>query len=105
MIFPPAKAPQEWSSEHAQALKAALESDAVKLALEWVAFHAPKLLDGSDVNKTLVASGEVKGYSNALMELFSLTVEQPAEVKPPTNYPDLDDDSQWPENKPQPNQP
>lgn len=105
MIFPPSKAPKEWTSEHAQLLKLALESDAVKLALDWVAFHAPKLLDGSDVNKTLVASGEVKGYSNALAELFSLTVEQPAEVAPPENYPDLDNDSLWPEKNPTPNQP
>lgn len=87
--------PQEWNSEHAAALKAVLESDIVKLALQWVAFHGPKLLDGTDVNKTLVASGEVKGYSNAIKELFSLTREQPAEVQPPEAYPSLDDDSKW----------
>lgn len=102
MILSPPKAPNDWTSEHAQNLKAVLESDVMKLALGWVLFRAPKLLDGADVNKTLVASGEVKGFSNAIAELFSLTVEQPPEVKPPEAYPDIDDDSKWTTTQTQP---
>lgn len=87
--------PGKWTSVEAKILRDFLNSDVGRLALEWVVFRAPELLDGSDKNKTLVASGEVKGYQNAISTLWNLTVEQPAEAKIPENYPDLNDDSAW----------
>lgn len=62
--------------------------------------QVPSLLDGSDVNKTLVASGVVKGWGDSLRALLNLTVEQPAPVKAPEAYPSLDDESAW--EKPEP---
>lgn len=88
--------PKEWDSKNAQDLRALLDSDVFRLALAWVGTRAPKLLDGSDPNKALVASGRVEGFNEAIRELFSLTREQPPEVKKPESYPDLDDESQWP---------
>lgn len=95
MIFSSSLEPKKWTSVEAKLLRDFLDSDAGKLALDWVIFQAPELLDGSDRGKTLVASGEVKGYQGALTNLYSLTVEQPAEAKVPENYPDLDSDSAW----------
>lgn len=57
--------------------------------------QVPSLLDGSDVNKTLVASGVVKGWGDALRALLNLTVEQPAPVRAPEAYPPLDDEAAW----------
>lgn len=86
--------PKEWDSTHRQELQVFLQSATGKLAVEWMMYLAPSLLDGADVNKTLVASGEVKGYGSALQTLFGLLIEKPKdEEKKPTNYPDLDDDS------------
>lgn len=88
--------PPDWNSDHAKLLRDFLESEAGQLALAWVSHNAPTLLDGSDVHKTLVASGEVKGYGRALAELVSLTYEKPkVEQEPTPNFPDLDDDAQW----------
>lgn len=94
------KQPTEWTSDNRKILETFLESETGKLALAWVEFHAPKLLDGSDVNRTLVASGCVKGYADAVSELISLTGEQPPEVQPPNSYPDLDNDALWDGAKP-----
>lgn len=88
--------PPEWTSDHRKLLQDFLESDAGQIALAWVAHNAPSLLDGSDVNKTLVASGEVKGFNRFLSELISLTYEKPTSEAPAsTSFPDLDDNSKW----------
>ena len=96
MIFSSVE-PTKWDSLHAYELKTFLESPTGNLALQWLAFKGPDLLDGADINKTLVASGEVKGYSSAIENLFSLTKIQPEEAKIPENYPDLSNDAAWAE--------
>ncbi len=87
--------PKKWESVDAATLRSILESDVMQRALAIVADKAPDLLDGSDVNKTLVASGKVQGFNLFLHELFLLVVEQPEQPTAPTNYPDIDDDSKW----------
>lgn len=86
----------EWSVDDALNLRNFLDSTSGRRSIEWLRFLSPQLLDGSDVNRTLVASGEVKGYNSALDLLFMLTRENPSE-KPeePEAYPSLDDDSKW----------
>jgi len=90
--------PPDWDSVHAENLRIFLRSDSGQLAMEWVSYFAPELLDGSDVNKTLVASGEVKGYTRAIGNLLSLTREAPQPASTPTDeFPDLDDNEKWSE--------
>ena len=89
------KALPEWSSDDAAALKLFLESDLGSRAMAHVLVEQPSLLDGSDVNKTLVASGQVQGFVLAIESLFRLTYEQPEPIEAPTDYPNLDDDSKW----------
>lgn len=95
MIFPTATTPAAWTSDHAKQLKTFLATDAGQLALQWVAHFCPPLLDGDHINKTLVASGAVKGYQDALSQLIALTYEQPKDEVASDNYPSLDDDSAW----------
>lgn len=100
-MLPPNIKP-DWSSDDALALRAFLQSDTGQRALHHLAESAPALLDGSDVNKTLVASGCVKGFSDAINALISLTVETPESITPVKSaFPDLDDESSWnPDNTP-----
>jgi len=67
--------------------------------LQLVDMGAPELLDGSHKSKTLVASGAVFGYRDAINTIFKLTYENPnAPVVPDVvteNYKSLDDDSAW----------
>ena len=91
----PTKENVAWESDDAKRLADFLESSTGQRALEIVAGMAPPLLDGSDVNKTLVASGAVKGYGEALRNLFSLLVVQPPQPKIRDAYPSLDDEAQW----------
>lgn len=95
MIITSDAPPRKWTSVEAKILRDFLNSDTGQLALEWAAYKAPELLDGTHKNKTLVAGGEVKGYQNALAALWNLTIEQPVEATNPENYPDLDDPTQW----------
>jgi len=96
MIFSlPTKTLSEWNSEDAKLLRDLLENSTFGKAIAFVLDQAPKLLDGSDVNKTLVASGKVDGYNEALQNLFRLTHEQPPTTPESEAYPSLDDESKW----------
>ena len=58
---------------------------------------APALLDGADVNKTLVRNGELRGFQSALRELIVIQGNEPQPQRDPISdaYPSLDDDSKW----------
>ena len=92
--------PVEWTSEHAVQLREALNSELFTLAISHVVAERPELLDGADVNKTLVRNGEVKGFDAALTSLFTLTHTQPVEAVASPIYPPLDDDRHWQELEP-----
>jgi hypothetical protein len=95
----PTKSETPWESINAAALREFLESTTGQRALMHLSDQVPPLLDGGDVNRTLVRSGEVKGWNTALTALLNLTIEQPAPVKISETYPSLDDDSSWEDGK------
>lgn len=96
MFIPTNREPPEWTSDDALTLKAFLESSTGHKLAQTLAFIAPTLLDGEHKNKTLVASGVVKGYTEAIENLFSLQNSRPKETEPQSeNYPSLDDDTKW----------
>lgn len=96
MFFQADQPPADWTSVEAKELRTFLDSYAGKLALEWIAHLAPALLDGADVNKTLVASGVVKGYGEALNTLFSLRASRLVpDAHSSEAYPDLDSPTAW----------
>lgn len=95
MIISPNEAP-EWNSDSASELSGFLGSSTGQKLIQLLAFFAPTLLDGADVNKTLVTSGEVKGYTNAVGQIISLQTSRPVESQGvPDTYPDIDNDTLW----------
>lgn len=105
MILAPAT-PPEWTSENAAALKEFLSSTTGIRLQQVIAYNCPPFLDGSDVNRTLVAGGKRAGYEEALAYLNSLVTVQPEQPEQPFSetYPPLEDDSKWDNvlTKPQP---
>lgn len=95
MIIAPTNTPKDWSSENSRTLRNFLATETGTRLMEWLAYYAPELLDGSDVNKTLVASGVYKGYHKAVSQIISLVTEQPKEAEAPEMYPSLDNDGAW----------
>jgi len=91
----PTNTPIKWESEDAKRLSDFLESSTGQRAITLVAGMAPALLDGSDVNKTLVASGKVAGYGESIQNLFNLTVVQPPQPQTRDAHPDLDNEALW----------
>src|SRR5262245_46537395 len=88
----------EWEQDDAQRLREFLASQTGQRTLAWLKYWAPSLLDGKDVNMTLVASGEVKGFSEAVEYLHFLSKENPVadnHLERTPEYPDLEDDSKW----------
>lgn len=96
MIFQTDKLP-EWTSDQALELRTFLQSSTGRAAITHVLSERPVLLDGSDVNRTLVANGDVRGFVLAIESLFRLTWEQPSQEPASSEYPPLDDDKAWEE--------
>lgn len=94
-MLPPTTQPPEWDSADANNLKLFLGTPTGTRMLGHLYFLCPSLLDGSDVNKTLVASGAVKGYTRAVETLISLTTEKPATPVVSESYPSLENDALW----------
>lgn len=94
-MLPPNLKP-DWSSNDCLSLRAFLDSDTGQRMIYHLGESAPSLLDGTHKNKTLVASGVVKGYTEALANIFSLLVEPPKSVPPEkSSHPSIDDESAW----------
>jgi len=89
-----------WESTDAHKLREFLETPTGQKVLRHLTDLIPGLLDGADVNKTLVRSGEVKGSQLILTGLVSLVVEQPAPTPQPETYPSLDDEKAWDNEQP-----
>lgn len=77
--------------------KSFLNSETGQRLLPKLAESAPILFDGTDVNKTLVRNGELRGYQEALHTLLSLAEPPPETVPSSDAFPRLDDDSKWPD--------
>jgi len=104
MVLLPTTNPSEilWESTDARKLREFLESVTGQKVLRHLSDSIPLLLSGEDVNTTLVRSGEVKGAQLIFSSLVSLIVEQPAQPKEKETYPDLDNESAWVGEQPQP---
>jgi hypothetical protein len=101
-----AQEPPEFNSDHCKILRDFLNSETGQIAIAWVVHNRPALLDGGDVNKTLVSCGEVKGFDRFLSELISLTYEKPVKTEPENAaFPDLDNDAAWPKEGPEAERP
>lgn len=86
----------EWDSKDRMVLEEFLQSPTGQRLIDVLAHYAPPFGDGADANKTLVSSGRVEGYAEAVGWVVRLTKEHPTEKKPAkAEYPDLDDNTAW----------
>lgn len=85
-----------WNSEDTNLLRQFLETRSGSKVVAKLAESAPTLLDGGHANKTLVRCGELRGYQFALREILFLAYPPPAPPVETAAYPDLGDDSAWP---------
>jgi hypothetical protein len=86
----------DWDSDDTRALREFFKTRTGSKVIGRVSEFMPPLLDGGDVNKTLVRNGEVRGWSDAIRTLVGLSIATPTPDSPvPTNYPSLTDDSAW----------
>lgn len=86
-----------WTSTDAKAWREFLQNPTGQRLLAGIALEEPELLDGADVNKTLVRSGEVRHQKRLVSFFLQLTggaIESAPAAEPPA-YPDLEDDSHW----------
>lgn len=95
MVNPPTAKTAEWTSDDAIALRTFLETVTGQRALVHMGEACAELLGGGELHAILIRSGEVKGYSAALVNLISLTTETPESTPEKPLYPDLDDESAW----------
>lgn len=88
-----------WSSDDEAHWNSFLLTETGKRLLPKLAEKVPALLDGGEINRLLVRSGEVRGFQLAISSLLDLTHSPPLPTKEPMAYPPLDDDSHWNEDK------
>jgi len=99
MFVLPTTKPLEWDSTEAGILRTFLDSPTGQKILTLLHGRIPGLLDGGDVNKILIRSGQVAGAQMIFDSLVSLIVERPIELQSiqqtEENYPDLDHPNAW----------
>lgn len=97
------KATPYWTSTEASVWREFLNTDTGKKLLRFLAEEAPSLLRKGDVNEILIRSGEVANHHDVLAALIDLTgtneVQHVEETVSGSEYPPLEDDSQWPGDK------
>lgn len=85
-----------WDAEDAAIFAGFLQTVTGRRLVPKLFENAPVLLDGADVNKTLVRNGEFRGFSEAVRNFLSLQTVVP-ETKSDTHesYPSPENDSAW----------
>jgi len=81
-----------WSSDDELRWNSFLLTETGKRLLPKLAEKFPTLLDGGDVNRVLIRSGEVRGFQLAISSMLELTHSPPLPAKQIENYPSLTDD-------------
>lgn len=76
-----------------------LDTQTGQRLLPKLAEAAPILLDGENINQTLVRNGELRGFQLALKTLLELTEIPSLPPAPIEAYPALENDSAWNDNK------
>lgn len=88
-----------WSSYDEFRWNSFLQTETGKRLIPKLAERLPALLDGGDVNRILIRTGETRGFQLSISVLLELTHAQPLPVKSEQAYPDLEDDTAWENNK------
>lgn len=84
-----------WTSEDVDIFRGFFTTRTGQKFLPVLAERVPTLLDGGDINRTLVRNGEVRGYQAALKEIYFLAFPPPLPEPEQSEYPSLLDDKAW----------
>jgi hypothetical protein len=87
----------EWTSEDVLQWRNFLATTAGSRLLPKLVESAPALLQEGDVNSILIRNGKVLGFQESVRTLLSLAVIQPDPPQMESAYPDVTDDSKWPD--------
>lgn len=88
-----------WSSDDEANWRAFLQTKTGSKLLPKLLEVTPALLSGGGANEIFIRSGEVRGVQIIAREMFALTHAKPLPSFMADAYPDLDDNSKWPEEK------
>jgi hypothetical protein len=91
-----------WNRDAAALLKQFLETGAGKTFIAQLGYRRPNFSGASEPNAVALQAKFVAGFEACLAQIMILTEPPAEEERPVNNYPDIDDDSQWP--KPNPEQ-
>lgn len=84
-----------WSSDDEFRWNAFLQTETGKRLIPKLAERLPVLLDGGDVNRILIRTGETRGFQYSISVLLELAHAQPLPPKSEHSHPDLEDDTKW----------
>lgn len=84
-----------WSSNDEFNWNSFLQTETGKRLIPKLAERLPALLDGGDVNRILIRSGDNRGFQQAIIGLLELSHSMPAPPISEFSHPDLEDDSKW----------
>lgn len=87
--------PSDWTAPDAENLVKFLETETGKRLIPKLVESEPALLDGGDVNRILIRSGEVRAFKAMIEALFNLAHPPPPPPQPITEYPPLTKDEAW----------
>jgi hypothetical protein len=90
--------PLDWSSDDELNLRAFLATPTGKRFLPKLCEASPVNLPKGEIPEVLIRSGEVRGFSDAVRTILSLTVRpqiDSVELNQTTNYPALENDAAW----------
>lgn len=87
--------PSDWTANDSENLARFLETETGRRLVPKLVEHKPSLLDGGEINRILIRSGEVRAFDNMVEALFILAHPAPPVQAPAPEYPALEDDRHW----------
>jgi hypothetical protein len=90
--------PSKWNADAATLLRQFLNSKIGKVFLQQMGWKRPSFYQGLSLEETALQAKFVAGYEGAIANLLDLAQPPESDEKISIEqYPDIDDDSKWPE--------
>lgn len=87
--------PLSWTTIDSDNFAKFLDTETGRRLIPKLADAAPPLLDGGDVNRILIRTGELRGFQLSLKEILFLAHPPPPPPQREDNHPPLEDDKYW----------
>jgi len=87
--------PSDWTQIDSENLAKFLETETGKRLIPKLVEQVPVLLDGGEINRILIRSGEVRAFNQMVESLLVLAHPPVPQQNPVNEYPPLEDDRAW----------